>query len=92
MRTMSITVHLLGRPCIEVPGETPYRFRSQKSWGLLAYLLLTERPPSRSHLCELLFDAADDPLRALRWSLAEIRRGLGEGARLGRRHVADEAG
>jgi DNA-binding SARP family transcriptional activator len=82
MRTMSITVHLLGRPCIEVPGETAYRFRSQKSWGLLAYLLLTERPPSRSHLCELLFDAADDPLRALRWSLAEIRRGLGEGARL----------
>jgi DNA-binding SARP family transcriptional activator len=82
MRTMSITVHLLGRPRIEVPGGTGYRFRSQKSWGLLAYLLLTERPPSRSHLCELLFDAADDPLRALRWSLAEIRRGLGEGARL----------
>lgn len=80
MPTMSATVHLLGRPWIEVPGGSAYRFRSQKSWGLLAYLLLSERPPTRSHLCELLFDAADDPLRALRWSLAEIRRGLGEGA------------
>lgn len=82
MRAMSITVHLLGRPHIEVPGGPPYRFRSQKSWGLLAYLLLAERPPSRAHLCELLFDEADDPLRTLRWSLAEIRRGLGDDGRL----------
>ena len=78
MLAMRITVHLLGRPHIEVDSDPSYRFRSQKSWGLLAYLLLTERPPTRAHLCELLFDSADDPLRALRWSLAEIRRGLGE--------------
>ena len=33
-----------------------------------------------SRLASLLFAEADDPLRALRWSLAEIRRGLGPGA------------
>ncbi len=55
-----------------------YKFRSRKSWGLLAYLILSERPPARSQLASLLFGGADDPVRALRWSLAEIRRALGE--------------
>jgi len=49
---------------------------------LLAYLLLAERPPSRSRLAELLFDATEGPLRALRWNLAEVRRGLGPHATL----------
>ena len=56
-----------------------YRFRSRKSWALLAYLVLSERPPTRGQLASLLFAEADDPIRALRWSLAEIRRGLGDG-------------
>ena len=57
-----------------------YRFRSRKSWGLLAYLILSERPPARSQLASLLFGGADDPVRALRWGLAEIRRALGDDA------------
>ena len=80
MRRMTLTVRMLGRPRIDVDGADAYRFRSQKSWGLLAYLLLSERAPARAQLAALLFDAADDPLRALRWSLAELRRGLGDGA------------
>ena len=40
MLAMRITVHLLGRPHIEVDSDPSYRFRSQKSWGLLAYLSL----------------------------------------------------
>jgi DNA-binding SARP family transcriptional activator len=75
-----VTVHLLGRPRIEVDGTDGYRFRSRKSWALLAFLLLAERPPTRSGLASLLFGEADDPLRALRWCLAEVRRGLGPGA------------
>jgi DNA-binding SARP family transcriptional activator len=75
-----VAVHLLGRPRIEVDGAAGYRFRSRKSWALLAFLLLAERPPTRSRLASLLFSEADDPLRALRWSLAEVRRGLGAGA------------
>jgi DNA-binding SARP family transcriptional activator len=80
MPDVSLIVQLLGRPRIRSDEESGYRFRSQKSWALLTYLLLCDRPPSRSHLAGLLFDEADDPLRALRWNLAEVRRGLGEGA------------
>lgn len=79
---MSLQVHLLGPPRIEAPGPDPYRLRSRKSWALLACLILGERPWSRSQLTALLFADADDPLRALRWSLAEIRRALGDGALL----------
>jgi DNA-binding SARP family transcriptional activator len=76
---MSLVIHLLGRPRVESTGDEPYRFRSRKSWALLAYLLLAERPPSRSQLAGLLFAEAGDPLAALRWSLAEIRRVVADG-------------
>jgi hypothetical protein len=72
-----LSIQLLGRPRLEVDGTSGYRFRSRKSWAVLAFLLLGERPPTRSQLASLLFSEADDPLRALRWCLAEIRRGLG---------------
>ena len=74
---MSFVIQLLGRPVIETGAIEPYRFRSRKSWALLAYLLLTDRPPARRQLASLLFGAADDPLRALRWSIGEIRHALG---------------
>jgi DNA-binding SARP family transcriptional activator len=77
---MTVTVRLLGRPEIVAGDEPMYRFRSQKSWAALAYLLLADQPPSRRRLAQLLFDATEDPLRALRWSLAEVRRGLGPDA------------
>ena len=80
---MSLTIHLLGRPRIERTSSEVYLFRSRKSWALLTLLILSERPPTRSQLASLLFAEANDPLRALRWSLAEIRRGLGEDASLG---------
>jgi DNA-binding SARP family transcriptional activator len=75
---MSTTIQLLGRPRITRGPAGVYRFRSRKSWGLLAYLILSERPPARSQLASLLFGGADDPVRALRWGLAEIRRALGD--------------
>ena len=75
-----LSVQLLGRPQIEVDGAPGYRYRSRKSWALLAFLLLGDRPPTRSQLASLLFAEADDPLGALRWCLAEIRRALGTAA------------
>ena len=75
---MSITIQLLGRPRITWGSAAGYKFRSRKSWGLLAYLILSERPAARSQLASLLFAEADDPVRALRWCLAEIRRALGD--------------
>lgn len=75
---MSITVQLLGHPRIVRDSGEAYKFRSRKSWGLLAYLILSEHPPTRSQLASMLFASADDPVRALRWSLSEIRRALGD--------------
>ena len=77
---MSLAVHLLGRPRLEPASGDAYQFRSRKSWALLAYLVLSEQPPSRAQLASLLFAEADDPQRALRWNLSEVRRGLGDGA------------
>jgi DNA-binding SARP family transcriptional activator len=67
-------IRLLGPPVIEEPGRQP---RGKKAWGLLGYLLLAERPPSRRRLAELFFADAEDPLGALRWTLAELRRAIG---------------
>jgi DNA-binding SARP family transcriptional activator len=75
---MSLSVHLLGKPWLERDGEPAEGPRGRKAWGLLAYLVLSRvREPSREHLAELLFAEADDPLGAVRWNLAELRRRLG---------------
>jgi DNA-binding SARP family transcriptional activator len=71
-------VRLLGRPIIERDGALVPPPRGRKAWALLAYLVLSERPPSRSTLASLLFADAEDPLGALRWSLAELRRALAD--------------
>jgi DNA-binding SARP family transcriptional activator len=69
-------IRLLGRPTVEHDGTAVAGPRGHKAWGLLAYLALAETPPSRQRLVSLLFDEADDPRRALRWNLAELRRAL----------------
>jgi tetratricopeptide (TPR) repeat protein len=53
------------------PGQPA---RGQKSWALLARVALAGRPPTRAVLAAELFGEADDPLGALRWSLADLRR------------------
>jgi DNA-binding SARP family transcriptional activator len=73
---MSLTIRLLGSPRIERDGESVAGPRGNKAWALLAYLLLSRQPPSRRKLADLLFTDANDPLGALRWSLAQIRRAL----------------
>ena len=60
-----LIVQLLGRPRVERDGLETYQFRSRKSWALLAYLVLCDRPPTRSQLASLLFADADDPPHAL---------------------------
>jgi DNA-binding SARP family transcriptional activator len=75
---MSLAIHLLGRPRVERDGEPLSPPRGRKAWALLAYLALSRVcSPSREHLAELLFPGAEDPLGAVRWNLAEIRRLLG---------------
>lgn len=77
-----LAVRLLGPPEVERAGHLP-RPCGSKTWALLAYLLLAERPPSRTRLAQLCFPEADDPRAALRWSLAELRRLLGDDADVG---------
>lgn len=77
---MATTIRLLGPPEIARDGRPAPAPKGQKTWGLLAYLVLSERPAARRRLAELLFADADDPLGALRWSLAQLRRALGAAA------------
>jgi DNA-binding SARP family transcriptional activator len=72
-----LTIRLVGPPAIERDSRPVAAPRGRKAWALLSYLLLADRPPSRRHLAELLFADANDPLGALRWTLAELRRSLG---------------
>ena len=74
----ALEIHLLGRPRVTCDGEAVRYPRGHKVWGLLAYLLCSDRPPSRGELVSLLFGEADDPLAALRWNLSALRRLLGD--------------
>src|SRR5262249_50614447 len=60
---------------------------SRKVRALLGYLALAPRPKLRSHLCELLWDAANDPRSELRWCLTKLRSVIDEAAR--RRLITD---
>jgi DNA-binding SARP family transcriptional activator len=75
-----LTVRLIGSPSIDddsAPAAAVRVPRGRKAWALLCYVLLCERPPSRRQVADLLFSDADDPLGAVRWTLAELRRALG---------------
>jgi DNA-binding SARP family transcriptional activator len=69
-------IRLLGRPQIESGGQPCPQPRGFKSWALLTRVALSERPVSRRELAGELFFDANDPLGALRWSLADLRRSL----------------
>src|SRR6266511_4131224 len=88
----ALTIRLLGPPAIERDSGPAPPPRGRKAWALLAYLLLADRPPGRRHLAELLFSDADDPLGALQWTLAELRRALGAPGLLGGDPVATTLG
>jgi DNA-binding SARP family transcriptional activator/TolB-like protein len=46
---------------------------SRKVRALLAYLVMAPQPVTREKLCELFWDAADDPKSELRWCLSKLR-------------------
>lgn len=69
-------VRLLGRPRLERAGQPLPPPQGRKAWALLALLVLSPGAPSRRQVAELLFAEAQDPLAALRWSTAALRRAL----------------
>ena len=72
-----LVIRLLGRPRLERDGELIAAPRGTKSWALLARLVRSADPVSRQTLVDELFSEADDPMGALRWTLAELRRRTG---------------
>ena len=73
----ALVIRLLGPPEIERDGSVVPPPRGHKTWAVLAYVVLAERPVWRARLAELVFGDAEDPRGALRWALAELRRALG---------------
>jgi DNA-binding SARP family transcriptional activator len=67
-------VRLLGHPRIENERQRCPLPRGMKPQALLARVALAERPVGRRELAGQLFGEADDPLGALRWCLADLRR------------------
>lgn len=86
-RFSPVKIQLLGHPRMQSPGYGPAP-RGRKLWGLLSYLLCRQSPASREELASLLFSEADDPMGALRWNLAEIRRVLADPSSLHGRQVS----
>jgi len=74
---VTTVIRLLGRPVIEVAGRPGPAPRGNKTWAVLAFAALCDQPPARQRVAELLFADAADPLGALRWVLAELRRAVG---------------
>ncbi|MGI8874387.1 MAG: BTAD domain-containing putative transcriptional regulator [Egibacteraceae bacterium] len=73
----TLVIRLLSRPEIERDGDVVAPPRGHKVWAGLADLVRVERPVARARLAGLIFGDADDPLGALRWTLAQLRRALG---------------
>lgn len=69
----TLEVRVLGPLAVYRDGEPIALPQSKKTRGLLGYLAITGRPHRRDRLCSLLWDVADDPRGALRWSLSKIR-------------------
>jgi DNA-binding SARP family transcriptional activator len=74
---MGTQVNLLGSPGVTTDGVAAPRPRGSKCWAALAYVVLSDRPVPRARLVDLLFEDAEDPAAALRWTLSQVRRGLG---------------
>jgi DNA-binding SARP family transcriptional activator len=71
-----VDIRLIGPPEIIDVAGTVRPIRGHQAWLLLARLLLTDRPVSRRTLGAELFPTAEDPLGALRWCLAGLRRAV----------------
>ncbi|CAN5717209.1 hypothetical protein BH11PSE3_BH11PSE3_18990 [soil metagenome] len=73
---MTRQVRLLGIPEIIGDDGGSQPVRGHQAWALLARVLLARRPLGRQALAAELFPASVDPLGALRWCLAALRKAL----------------
>jgi tetratricopeptide (TPR) repeat protein len=71
-------IQLIGRPTITSDQGEDQPVRGHQAWAVLARVLLSPSPLDRRILANDLFPEAEDPLGALRWCLANLRRALNE--------------
>jgi DNA-binding SARP family transcriptional activator len=69
----AIVVRLFGPVRVECHGRAVGLPPSRKVRALLGLLALSERSVLRSYLCDVLWDAANDPRGELRWCLTKLR-------------------
>src|SRR5690606_11443343 len=72
-RAKPLTLRLLGDMALQCNGASRALPKSRKTRALLAYLAIQESAIRREALCEMLWESADDPRAALRWSLSKLR-------------------
>ncbi len=70
-------INLIGPPAVIDPDGRLTGPRGRKAWALLGRIARSEDRLSRRQLVDEMFTEADDPMAALRWNLAELRRTLG---------------
>jgi len=78
VETGSLRLRLFGPLAVFRGDQAVALVASRKVRALLAYLAMAPRPVGRSQLCELLWDAPNDPRGELRWSLSKIRSAIGQ--------------
>ncbi len=74
---MRRSIRLLGEPAILDAAGQAEPVRGYQAWAVLARVVLSRSPLDRRGLAAELFPDAADPLAALRWCLAALRRALG---------------
>ena len=70
-------IYTIGRPRIVADDGSERRVPGHQPWAVLARLLRTRRPIGRRELASEIFNDVEDPLGALRWCLASLRKALG---------------
>ncbi len=84
-----LRAELFGHLRVSVDGQGIALPASKKTRGLLGYLLSSDRARTRSELCDLLWEDAEDPRAALRWSLSKLRTALGPERIVADRNIVD---
>lgn len=70
---MVVHIETFGELAISHNGKAVKLPASKRTRALLAYLAVTRRPHRRDRLCEVFWEAPDDPRGSLRWSLSKLR-------------------
>jgi len=72
-----LKIILIGKPKVVGSDGTPRPVPGHQPWAVLARLLRAEHPLSRREIAADIFPDTEDPMGALRWCLASLRRATG---------------